>query len=424
MAAETERMQTEQRNAALSALSMAQAAINGLNDESTDAQVTAARDLVTAAQDALDVATGLSQSERDGLTSLVTTASTSVTGYETIVEARPDPAVVAANTKAAETKEEAIEDEDKQPAHADNDIGGTANAANYSMTIERPRVGSTVIKIADTDNPADADPPSPQFTQAMVLGEGRTMHTRVMEADDDGDVVEEVVIVRTDIQAAKATLFAKVAGQALDARDLDIEVNADRKGSAIDDYTALTVKLGGSPDETAAVLKLVKSPKFTAGTVATLEFPYKQADTNVNDNVDDSVAAFEGPGTYNGSDGTYRCDGAAACTVMLNAKGMITTMSGVWIFTPAPGVTSDVPDADFMHYGAWLQKTTDEDSVVEYDEVETFAESSIDKTDSVDAVIGSATYEGGATGVYVHAVTNSDGTRASATSVTSRRMPS
>ena len=30
-----------------------------------------------------------------------------------------------------------------------------------------------------------------------------------------------------------------------------------------------------------------------------------------------------------------------------------------------------------MHYGAWLQKTTDEDGVVEYDEVETFAVSSI-----------------------------------------------
>ena len=34
-----------------------------------------------------------------------------------------------------------------------------------------------------------------------------------------------------------------------------------------------------------------------------------------------------------------------------------------------------------MQYGAWLQKTTDEDGVVEYDEVETFAESSIAATD-------------------------------------------
>ena len=34
------------------------------------------------------------------------------------------------------------------------------------------------------------------------LGGGRTMHVRTMEADEDnGDVVEEVVIVATDIAA-------------------------------------------------------------------------------------------------------------------------------------------------------------------------------------------------------------------------------
>ena len=51
-----------------------------------------------------------------------------------------------------------------------------------------------------------------------------------------------------------------------------------------------------------------------------------------------------------------------------------------------------------------------------YNEVQTFAGSSIPPSGRVDAVTGSATYEGGATGVYVHSVSNSDGTRASATS--------
>ena len=36
---------------------------------------------------------------------------------------------------------------------------------------------------------------------------------------DDGEVVEEVVIVSTDIDAPKATAFAKVTGQPLNARD-------------------------------------------------------------------------------------------------------------------------------------------------------------------------------------------------------------
>ena len=39
-----------------------------------------------------------------------------------------------------------------------------------------------------------------KFMQVMDLGNGRTMHSRVMDADEDGDVVEEIVIVSTDIE--------------------------------------------------------------------------------------------------------------------------------------------------------------------------------------------------------------------------------
>ena len=39
---------------------------------------------------------------------------------------------------------------------------------------------------------------------------------------------------------------------------------------------------------------------------------------------------------------------------------MITAISDGWIFTPAPGATSDQPDYDYLHYGVWLKKTTDE----------------------------------------------------------------
>ena len=35
------------------------------------------------------------------------------------------------------------------------------------------------------------------------------MHVRTMEPNNEGEVVEEVVIVKTDIDAPKATPFAK-----------------------------------------------------------------------------------------------------------------------------------------------------------------------------------------------------------------------
>ena len=77
------------------------------------------------------------------------------------------------------------------------------------MTVSRDRDG-TKITITDTANPADADPVNPQFAQAMDLGGGRTMHVRAMDANDEGEVVEEVVIVSTNIDAPKATPFAMV----------------------------------------------------------------------------------------------------------------------------------------------------------------------------------------------------------------------
>ena len=72
--------------------------------------------------------------------------------------------------------------------------------------------------------------------------------------------------------------------------------------------------------------------------------------------------AFETAGTYNGAPGTYKCnalDGGTDCTVTLDAKGAITGMTDGWIFTPDAGATSDVADANYLHYGFWLKKTTD-----------------------------------------------------------------
>ena len=93
---------------------------------------------------------------------------------------------------------------------------------------------------------------------------------------------------------------------------------------------------------------------------------------------DQTIAAFETPGTYNGAMGTYRCnaadDGGSDCTATVNAKGEITAMSASWVFTPASsGAKSDQPDYDYLTYGFWLQRTTDEDGVLTYKEVETFA---------------------------------------------------
>ena len=119
-------------------------------------------------------------------------------------------------------------------------------------------------------------------------------------------------------------------------------------------------------------------------------------------------------GTFHGASGTYTCVDTAGCSVTVDDKGKLTAASDGWVFYPASGARAVVADADFLSYGAWLKRTTDVDGVLTYNDVETFATSSVPASDASD-VVGTATYEGGAAGVYVHNVLDPAGEIASAT---------
>ena len=307
-----------------------------------------------------------------------------------------------ATTTSAGTKMTAIATEAGTDAADDAGLGGSG-VDTVMMTISRPSSG-TEVKIADSAMAGEDDP---KFTLKADLGGGITRHDRTQDADDDGDVVNEIVMVSTDIDAPKATAFAKVAGQGL-----DVTTNTDNDDPA-DTFEALAVD---QSDED--VRALVKSDAFKAGTAAVLTFARFQADSDNNMDGAQKVDAFETAGTYNGADGTYKCNAGNNdndCTVSLDAKGAITEMSDGWIFTPDDGATSDVADANYLTYGFWLMTTTDEDGLT-YNEVQTFATSSVAASGSVSDVTGSATYEGDALGVYVKNVHKTDGTIDTATS--------
>ena len=376
--------------------------------DNANALKTAAATLLAAAMDAQEQGElGATAEQQMALESVsVTNAETYVAAADTAVtkaQTAADAAAVVAKTEAAATKKEAIDEEAEQAAAVDRGLGGSDvdpdnDAEAYTLAITRDRMGTTV-KIDDPQVAGDDDP---KFEQAMDFGSGRTMHVRSMAANDDGEVVEEVVIVSTDIDAPKATAFAMVAEQMLNARDLNDTVNADDMGTAQDDWTALSVL--------TANVGQVMSAAFTAVTAAELMFDF-------NVDATDADEAFESAGTYNGAMGTYRCDGTALCTVTLNAENEITAVGVGWVFTPDAGVTSDVPDPDYLHYGFWLERTKDANGVVtSYDEVETFAGSSVLASGGVTAVTGSATYEGGSTGVYVKNVYKIEGDIESSTS--------
>ena len=337
------------------ALAAATTAVDGITDESDDAAVAAARTAVGDAQAALTAAAALPQDASDDLGALISSLNARLVGIETArAEPGPDPAA----TEAAKTKTTAIEAEAGQTDDAG--LGGSiasditaGDEGSYALSIERDRMATTVTV---TVNGA-TDDDDVKFMQAMDLGGGRTMHVRTMDVNDDGEVVQEVVVVKTDIEAPKATAFAMVAGQALN-------VHTDTTNDdPTETFEALTVDTANSA--------LIMSAAFTAGTAAVLTFDSDVTGTTTEDE------AFETSGTYNGAVGTYRCNGNADCTVNINAMGAVSGVGNGWIFTPDAGATSDVPDADYLHYGFWLERTTDEDGVRTYNEVETFAGSSV-----------------------------------------------
>ena len=337
---------------------------------------------------------------------------------------------VVADTKAAGTKADAIGEEAGRMTDAG--IGGrdedgaaiTGEDSVYTLEVSRDADGIT----AKVEDPAMGGDDDPKFAEAMAFVNG-SMQVRTMEADDDGNVVEEVVVVRTDIAAPKATKFTTVHPINMET---GVNTNMDNDTAGEDGtgvtYEALTVDVSGNPAEDAAILKLVMAGAFVpgAGSSTELTFARARADSDANTLGAQKVAAFETAGTYDGADGTYKCNaadsGGSDCSVTLNAKGVVTEASEGWIFTPADDAKVDVDDSSYLTYGFWLKRTTDADGATTYNEVETFAtaegmEESEDGSSNtqIGSVTGTATYEGGAAGVYVKNVTDNAGATVTAT---------
>ncbi|MCY4565614.1 MAG: hypothetical protein OXE40_14215 [Gammaproteobacteria bacterium] len=281
----------------------------------------------------------------------------------------------AARTAAALTKEAVIAAEGGQAIDAG--LGGSADdgsaVATYSLTVSRGS-GDMTVAIADSAMAGDGDP---AFALSANLARDGRMLVR-----DNGMGVQEIVGVHSDIEALEVKPFAEVH---------ELDVSTDETNDA-PDVTHEALSIVGNDTE---VLGQVASVAFAAGTAAVLMFDHDDPGTHGTDEAEEVAGAFDG------ATGTYRCSGDAQCTVTLDANGRITGMSMGWIFTPDPGATLDVPDDDYLHYGFWLKKTTGDEGAVTYDEVATFAGSSAPASDDLGAVMGRATYEGGAAGVYV-----------------------
>ena len=358
-------------------------ALQAVSDANDDVQAAgtaaAAEALIAAVEEARDVVTGF--------TGMVTAAKAeddrvaAVKAEEDRLAAEAQDEVDA-KTASAATKVKAI------GAEGDGGLGGAA--LTYSAAI---KYGSVAIK--DSAMAGDDDP---KFVQMMDFGDGRTMHVR-----DNGKGEEEVVIISSDIDAPKSTPFT----------DVYTPVAAGGTNAG----TLLIVVGTGMEEDGQGFASRLKASQFVLaedGTAAFLTFPRYQLDSNEN-SVDgnQTVAAFETTATFDGGTGTLKCAATSGdgCTVTLDEKGEITVVSPDWRFAPDADTKVDVDDADHLSYGFWLKRTTDEDGVLTYNNVETFVSSSAGVSGALTGVEGDATYEGGAVGVYVHHVNPGGGSK-------------
>ena len=313
----------------------------------------------------------------------------------------PTDEEIAATTKAAKTKLDAIVAE--AALTADSGLGGSSvtatgnDAGAYNVSVERDRDGTTVtVTVEGATDAADED-----FEMAEDLGGGLTMHTR------DGEMgMQEIAMVMTDIEAPKAVAFVKWEGRQADGvtptMPQVLNVNSDTGIAATGDETDDALDIPADTTLTgAANMNLMFARSTTNGE---LNYSRDNPGTDPTPSVDEGLH----DGTYNGAEGTFRCTATTGeCTVTFNAKGQVVGNSAGWVFIPDEGATSDQPDYDYLNYGFWLKKTT-EDGVTEYDEV-AFFHGAVGMANSAGTVTGTASYEGSAVGVYVHNVLSEGG---------------
>ena len=308
---------------------------------------------------------------------------------------------VAAKTKAAGTKAAAIDAEAMGSTTAPFD-SATASE-NYTVTVEH-KDGAVAVKLAIPG--AAMDDPEFMRADALPATEGWDGSMHALGPNDDGET--EIVGVYTDIAAPKPTEFAMV-------HSLDVSTNTDNDTPQTTNE-ALSITGGQSGNS-----GMMASPGFSASGAGTLTFNAKVDDNPGTTDVDESADAYEIMGTFAGAPGAIRCNGSSGstCTVTLDADGKVTDASTGWIFTPDAGATVDVADADYLYYGFWVKKTEGEDGAITYNAVQTFAGAvGIDEFPRSGMVFvrGTASYQGGAAGVYMKKAFTSDGELDTATS--------
>ena len=254
-----------------------------------------------------------------------------------------------------------------------------ANAAEDAI-----RGGTVTVPVSDTDD-------TNTFSRAAwPAGKIAGFAASVWEKPADGDSV----VLYTNKRAAKGARWSVYYGEdepgAGEAADGFAWVARNFAVYSVDGAGVIDIEENSVNDGH----ELIDAAMFPTGKGAGIAYP---------DNDTDPDNAFEVAfaGTFHGVAGTFECtNDTAACAAENNADGDLASLTGAWTFTPdstdstVAGVQTDV---DYLDFGHWV-RTVDAAAGPSYT-VDAFYRGEAPHGD-VGGLTGTATYKGGAAGLY------------------------
>ena len=295
-----------ERRAISTAIETAQNAVNAVDNDSTDAQVSAAERAVADARSAITAAANVPEQERAANTRTVNTLATQLSGAKSARKTAMDDADEMkrkATTATAKALRAAImAGEDGATISADQDWRETIPVLSTGDD------ATIAIPLKKGDSPGSLGSWSGQDYAGMI-GSGDAKTTGMTR-------------VYSNPGATKNILFISEAGESIHGWSA-------ATGAPAGDYTVVT---------TSASQQMAVGGFPTTGTKT-----YDEDDT-----VD---------GSFMGAPGTYKCTADAGCSAIAGTDSI--NLGDGWTFTPSSGAMVQMRDASYLQFGWWIRKDKD-----------------------------------------------------------------
>ena len=368
---------TAQRKEINDAVAAARTAVAGVDDDSTDTEVSSADSAITALKAAIAAAEDLPEGDAD---------VASAQGTLTTLEGQ----LAAAKT----SRETALAAKDEEERKANAKLGKQMRAALAGTS-------------ATTNALANLSSTSLAASGSMPLTINANLNAGTHTADPDGD---NGVALKTGASAGSlsgwaGTNYARSEGTGSQKVTNEARVFINKGSGTTQPFSGTNGKytLITTDGATKGYVQLGQDSTPVNRAMAAA-FSHSGTQTH---QVPSEKDAFYTDGTYDGAKGRFRC-ASDNCASTNDGKGTVTGLTGVWHFKPNSGEMATVSDGHYLYYGWWVRK--DDEGVATAasafrGRVGTEADNSADGLDpavsgSDSSLPGAATYVGNAVGEF------------------------